>query len=421
MFHGYLKQSTASQTRTIGPFIDDTDFKTTEDALTINASDIRVKKNGAADVAKNSGGATADVNGMYAVTWDATDTDTVGQLNFSVKVSGALIVAGHYTVLEEAVFDALFAASALGYVANAPVNVAQISGDSAAADALEAWLDDTAGTYNFAGILDRGTAQAAGATSLTLRAGFSAADDVVVGATIWVYSSTNGIHERRTITDWNNTTKVATVDAWTQTPTGTILYVVMPSAPSSATLLPAVNVTHVSGAAQDIAVGTTTIAAIAQVEADTQDLQNRIPAALVSGRIDASVGAMANNVMTAAAAAADLTTELQNGLATAASITSLDGKIDTIDNFIDTEIASLITAVAALDTKLGTSAEPATVPAHNASVNAKLAYVMARLTNISTFNKNTGAWALRNAADSADIATRTDSNDGTTYEKGAES
>ena len=31
--NGYLKQSTASQVRTIGPFIDDTDFKSLENAL----------------------------------------------------------------------------------------------------------------------------------------------------------------------------------------------------------------------------------------------------------------------------------------------------------------------------------------------------------------------------------------------------
>lgn len=63
------------------------------------------------------------------------------------------------------------------------------------------------------------------------------------------------------------------------------------------------------------------------IEADTQDLQNRVPAALVGGRMDASVGAMAANVMTAAAAAADLTTELQNGLASAASIAATEAAI----------------------------------------------------------------------------------------------
>lgn len=79
----------------------------------------------------------------------------------------------------------------------------------------------------------------------------------------------------------------------------------------------------------------TTVKTATDVEADTQDIQARLPAALVSGRIDASVGAMAANVMTAAAAAADLTTELQSGLATAAALTTVEGKIDTIDTVVD--------------------------------------------------------------------------------------
>lgn len=43
----------------------------------------------------------------------------------------------------------------------------------------------------------------------------------------------------------------------------------------------------------------------ASVQADTNDMQTRLPAALVSGRIDASVGAMAAGVVTAAAVATD--------------------------------------------------------------------------------------------------------------------
>lgn len=68
----------------------------------------------------------------------------------------------------------------------------------------------------------------------------------------------------------------------------------------------------------------------AAIETDTQDIQSRIPAALVSGRIDASVGAMASNVMTAAAAAADLTTELQSGLATASALSTVDANVSAI-------------------------------------------------------------------------------------------
>jgi hypothetical protein len=66
------------------------------------------------------------------------------------------------------------------------------------------------------------------------------------------------------------------------------------------------------------------------IQADTEDIQSRLPAALISGRIDATVGAMQANVMTAAAAAADLTTELQSGLATAADLATVDTVVDAI-------------------------------------------------------------------------------------------
>lgn len=84
------------------------------------------------------------------------------------------------------------------------------------------------------------------------------------------------------------------------------------------------------------------------------------PNALASGRIDASVGAMAANVMTAAAADPGLTTELQNGLATAAALTTVEGKIDIIDAIVDailvdtgTDIPALLTTIAGyLDTEI---------------------------------------------------------------------
>lgn len=87
-------------------------------------------------------------------------------------------------------------------------------------------------------------------------------------------------------------------------------------------------------------IGASVSADIAGVQSDTNDIQTRLPAALVSGRIDASVGAMAANTMTAAAAAADLTTELQSGLATAADLATVDTVVDAIkvqtDKFVFT-------------------------------------------------------------------------------------
>ena len=134
----FLRQSTASQVIELGPFLDETDFVTALTALSIANSDIKLRKaGGTSHTSKNSGGATHIANGYYHATLDATDTNTVGLLDVHVNAAGALPVFDRYYVLEEAVFDALAAASALGYVANAPVNVAQIAGSSAAATNLD--------------------------------------------------------------------------------------------------------------------------------------------------------------------------------------------------------------------------------------------------------------------------------------------
>lgn len=109
--------------------------------------------------------------------------------------------------------------------------------------------------------------------------------------------------------------------------------------------------------------GASLAADVAAVQSDTNDLQSRIPAALISGRIDATVGAMQANVMTAAAAAADLTTELQSGLATASALSTIDGKIDTIDTNVDSilvDTAEIGVAGAGL-TALASAANLATV------------------------------------------------------------
>lgn len=112
----FLRQSTASQEVLLGPFLDDTDGKTAETGLTIANTDIKVwKSGGTTESNKNSGGATHIASGRYYAVLDATDTDTVGLLEINVHVSGALPVRRQLYVLEEAVYDALFAASAAGY------------------------------------------------------------------------------------------------------------------------------------------------------------------------------------------------------------------------------------------------------------------------------------------------------------------
>lgn len=95
----------------------------------------------------------------------------------------------------------------------------------------------------------------------------------------------------------------------------------------------------------------TTVKTATDVETDTADIQSRLPAALVSGRIDASVGAMATDVLTSTALAASAVTEIQTGLSTldAAGVRTAVGLAAAN---LDTQIATLATAanLATVDT-----------------------------------------------------------------------
>lgn len=108
----FLRQSTAVDVA-LGPFLDSTDGVTAETGLTISQADVRLKKNNGnwAQVNDNTA-ATHEENGWYEKELDATDTDTVGRLLIAVAEGGALPVWHEFWVLEEAIYDALFAASA---------------------------------------------------------------------------------------------------------------------------------------------------------------------------------------------------------------------------------------------------------------------------------------------------------------------
>lgn len=101
-------------------------------------------------------------------------------------------------------------------------------------------------------------------------------------------------------------------------------------------------------AVTEIQAGLATAAALATVQADTDDLQARLPAALVGGRMDASVGAMAADVVTAAAIATDAigsaelaasaVTEIQAGLATSAAVATVQADTDDIQTRLPTAL-----------------------------------------------------------------------------------
>jgi hypothetical protein len=122
-----IRQSTSIDVA-IGPFLDDTDGKTAETGLTITQPDIRLKKNGGAWAQKSAAQTLShEENGWYEVSLSTTDTDTVGQLIVAVLESGALPVWREFQVVEEAIYDALLAASATGLL---PANVTQFGGSN---------------------------------------------------------------------------------------------------------------------------------------------------------------------------------------------------------------------------------------------------------------------------------------------------
>lgn len=138
----------------------------------------------------------------------------------------------------------------------------------------------------------------------------------------------------------------------------------------------------------------------ASIQTDTNDIQTRLPAALVSGRMDSSTGAMGANVLTATAInadaftaakfASDVTTELQSGLATAAALATVDTVVDAIQAKTDnlpTDPADQSLVIAATDAVMARLGAPA-----GASMSADVAAVKTQTAAIEV--------------DTADIQTR---------------
>ena len=132
----FLRQSTTITIR-MGPALDKTDGVTEETAL---SPIVEVSKNNGAFAARSSATAiTHDSNGWYAVELNTTDTNTVGWLIAKFDdVATHLPVWHEFWVLEEAIYDALFAASAAGFDANADVTVGGFAAGAITAAAIAA-------------------------------------------------------------------------------------------------------------------------------------------------------------------------------------------------------------------------------------------------------------------------------------------
>jgi hypothetical protein len=107
-----LKQSTAVTVK-IGPFVDILDGAAAETGETPS---VKLSKNGAALAAKSEGTTPGhDADGYYNCALNGTDTETPGTLVLTVAASAtALPVRHEFQVVEEAIYNDLFASGAAG-------------------------------------------------------------------------------------------------------------------------------------------------------------------------------------------------------------------------------------------------------------------------------------------------------------------
>jgi hypothetical protein len=185
-------------------------------------------------------------------------------------------------------------------------------------------------------VRNSGIAQAGGANTITLATTASSVTDNYVGETVLILTGT-GAEQTRVIVGYNGTTKVASVtDAWATNPDSTSVYAILPlgrayvidldaaslakintqvdtaltdyDGPTQTELLAAHSTTDALITTVDMVVdailvdtGTTLQAELDGIQADTEDIQSRLPAALTgAGNIKAD--ALAINGSTTAAA-----------------------------------------------------------------------------------------------------------------------
>ena len=236
------RQSTA-KTVTVGPVLDADGVAVTGGVV----ADFKISKNGGAPAALNgSATATHRHTGFYSLALTASDLDTVGTAEITIDDTVNSMPQKELAVIEEPVYDALYAASA-----NAFTGAAGSSALTALASGAitEASFATTAGSFAPLGIIDQGTAQSATSTGLVLRAGASFADNVLRNCVVAVYGSTQGYWQApRIITANALSGDSVTVDpAWEVTPSGTIDYKIY-GAPADLTAPPEVQladgVTH---------------------------------------------------------------------------------------------------------------------------------------------------------------------------------
>lgn len=155
-------------------------------------------------------------------------------------------------------------------------------------------------------VVRTGTAQGGAGATITLDASASATNDFYKGQVVYIVSGT-GLGQARGVSGYVGATKVASVDrSWATNPDNTSVFQILPVD----SFLRAADVTSIQS-------GLATSSALATVQADTDDIQSRLPAALVGGKMDSHVNDIASGAITATAiadAAIDRATFAQDAL-----------------------------------------------------------------------------------------------------------
>lgn len=252
---------------------------------------------------------------------------------------------------------------------NLPAAPAAVSDIPTAAQNADAVWDEAASGHVASGsfgqalnIVRAGTAQAGAATTITLDASASAVDDFYNNGIIFITGGT-GAGQSRIISDYNGTTKVATVPTWATNPSSDSVFVILPfgaipgaTAPTAAEVADAVwdeaNADHVAAGSTGKALSDINTNAAA-IKAKTDNLpSDPADASVVAGLIaaveakvdiiddflDTEIAAILAAVDTEVAAIKAKTDNLPTD---PADQSILEGKIDIIDDFLDTEIAAI--------------------------------------------------------------------------------
>lgn len=186
------------------------------------------------------------------------------------------------------------------------------------------------------GVIAFGTAQSVTGTTIQLASAETFADDELIGATVLIRSATTGSGQSRVITDYVSSTDTATVDTWTTTPTGTITYVVIATAPASTSAPIAANVTQWNGSA----VATPAVSGVPKVDV-THNAGTAITAA--SGVQEVKVASIAANAITATSIASDAITDAK--VASDVTIASVTGAVGSVTGNVGGNVTGSVGSV----------------------------------------------------------------------------